>query len=185
MDNEHIYHGKPCKRCGGTARDIRSSGCLTCRAKRRGGVKLPLIATGETYHGRPCKHCGTTEKYKSNRACKHCTAEKRKILAIQRKAANATLPPRETGEDRCLCCGQTKNYFFLDYCRECVAAEMNRKPESFDLQRCDNCGEWKAYHFKEFCRACEAAENRRRLYWQSEDKIREIERKHRTYDDPF
>lgn len=185
MDNEHIYHGRPCKRCGGTARDKRSANCLTCRAKRRGGVKLPLITTGETYHGKPCKHCGTTEKYRSNRACKHCTAEKRKILAIQRKKAAAVLPPREKGLDRCLCCGKTKNYFFLDYCRECVSDEMNRKPESFDLQRCDNCGEWKAYHFKGFCRACEAAESRRRLYWQSEDKIREIENKRRAYDDPF
>ncbi|EIW7310642.1 hypothetical protein MGP47_004443 [Salmonella enterica] len=186
MDNEHFYHGRPCKRCGGTARNIKSGGCVSCAAKRKGGVKLPLIATGETYHGKPCKHCGTTEKYKSNRACKHCTAEKRKILAIKRKELSVTLPPRERGTERCLSCGETKNYFFLDYCRECVAAEKHRVPGlDRTINRCDNCGVWKPYIFKGVCRQCVAAEKRRRIFWAVEDKIKELEQRQRRYNDPY
>lgn len=162
MPNDpHYYHGRPCKRCGGTARDVRSSNCLTCRGKRKGGLKLDLIASRETYHGQPCRNCGTTEKYKSNRACKHCTIERNKQTAIKRREAAAKVPFRERGLDRCLGCGETKNYFFLDYCRECVNKTNNRK-DSVYLQRCSSCGEWKTYHFHDFCRKCKAAERKRR-----------------------
>lgn len=179
---ENTYHGKPCKRCGGTLRDSRSRACLICKNNRH----KEKINISEKIEGSPCKKCGGTLRYVRDRACVACTREKNRIKTEQRRARNAQIPKRERGDQRCQSCGETKNYFFLDYCRECVTAEKTRVPEQHKpFTRCDNCGEWKPYSFKGHCKACEAAEQRRRIHWEAEDKLRELEALQRRYADPF
>ncbi|ENS4749164.1 hypothetical protein ACE1EB_004418 [Salmonella enterica] len=182
MDNEHFYHGKPCKRCGNTLKYRRGRQCIACKNKKH-DTKLNAA---EKYHGGPCGKCGGTLRYKKGRACVACKQEKNKHGTGSYRARSAEIPKRKPGDQLCLSCGQTKNYFFLDYCRECVTAEKHREPEhKTTFTRCNNCGEWKPYSFKEHCRQCEAAEKRRRLYWDSQDKIKEIEQKQRRYNDPY
>lgn len=179
---ENTYHGKPCKRCGGTVRDSRSCSCIACKNK----PKKERINTGERIQGRPCKKCGGTERYKSDHTCVACKHEKNRLLIEKRRAASALIPKKKPGDQRCLSCGQTKNYFFLDYCRGCVAAEKNRVPEKHKtFTRCDWCGEWKPYRITEACRACEAANKRHRLEVEAMDKLKALEEARRRYSDPF
>lgn len=179
---ETTYHGKPCKRCGGTVRLKDSCACIVCANKRN----KQKINTGEKEHGKPCAVCGETLRYVKDGNCIACTKRKNAIKIAKRRERNATLPKREKGDQFCLSCGQTKNYFFYDYCRECVAAEKARVPEQHKtFTRCDNCGEWKPYSFKGHCKACEAAEHRRRIHWEAEDKLKQIEALQRRYADPF
>lgn len=178
---QNSYHGKPCKRCGGTIRDSRSCACIACKNTRN----KEKINLSEKIEGSPCKRCGGTLRYVKDRACVACTQVRNRKKIEQRKAKSALIPKREPGDQCCLSCGQTKNYFFLDYCRECVAAEKNRVPERHTLNQCGNCGEWKPYSFKDYCRSCEAAEKRRRLHWEAEDKLKQLEAEQRRYADPF
>lgn len=179
---ETTYHGRPCKRCGGTLRYTRSCACMACQCNKPTETKPPT----ETYNGTPCKKCGETLRYARDRNCVACTRERNRIKGEKRKARNANIPKRKPGSDRCLSCGKTKPYFFRDYCRECVAAEKTRVPEQHKtFTRCDNCGEWKPYKFTGFCRQCEALEKRRREYWAAQDKIKELEEQQRRYSDPF
>ncbi|HID4300453.1 TPA: hypothetical protein ACXEZB_004375 [Escherichia coli] len=144
------------------------------------------INTGEKEHGKPCAVCGETLRYVKDGNCVACTKRKNAIKIEKRRARNAQIPKRERGDQLCLSCGQTKNYFFLDYCRECVSKEKNREPEQHKTyQRCDNCGEWKPYSFNGFCKQCEFAEKRRRAYWEAQDKLKQLEAERRRYADPF
>lgn len=180
----YTYQGRPCKRCGETLRATRTRACIACNSKKKTREPLP---TKGTYQGSPCGKCGGTERYHSNRACVACLRERDRIARTKRKEMLAeVLPYRTRNTDRCLGCGETKNYFFLDYCRDCVAAEKHRAPEKqTTFTRCDNCGEWKPYVFKGHCRSCVAAEQRRRIYWETQDKIKEWESHQRRYSDPF
>ena len=183
---EYHYHGKPCKRCGGTLRYTRNRGCVEClkTAKQRRRTETPKVI--EKYHGKPCRVCGETLRYVSGRACVNCRKVKNQKLTLKIKSIYEQLPKRKPGSDRCLSCGETKNYFFLGYCRECVAKEKARIPEQTrGFTRCDWCGEYKRGIVDAICRKCRAAEQRRRLYWEAEDKLRELEKRQRRYEDPF
>ncbi len=183
MEESHTYHGKPCKRCGGTLRYVRSCGCVACNLQWRHREKK---AATEYITGKPCKVCGETLRYKKDQQCVACRKRKNAIITEKRKAKSALLPIRKPGDQLCLSCGQTKNYFFLDYCRECVNAEKARVPEQHkNFTRCDWCGEWKPYRITGACRACEASHKRHMLRIEAEDKLRELEKRQRRYADPF
>lgn len=153
--DEHFYHGRPCKRCGSTAKRSSRGDCFTCTANRR---NIPKKET-KFYHGKPCKHCGETLRYESTKQCVAC-------IRARTAAKNAERPkpePRYKADEKCLGCGQYKNYFFLDYCHDC--RKVMRKgwdrylPEG---QQCASCGEFKHYAFIDYCRKCQANETRRR-----------------------
>lgn len=182
LNVENTYHGKPCKRCGGTLRYLKTSGCIVCQHTK----DKPRLNTGEKENGKPCRVCGETLRYLSDGNCVACTKRKNAIKVAKRRAKNATIPKATPGSDRCLSCGETKNYFFLDYCRECRTAEKQRTPEpEKTYSRCEWCGEWKPYRITGACKTCEAAEKRRRAYWEAEDKLRAVEAAQRRYSDPF
>lgn len=167
---EHFYHGKPCKRCGGTARDLKGCQCLHCKNKPTGKPRTPA----ETYESKPCKVCGATTRYKKGRACKPCKLAK---SLTEQKTRRESIPNRERGVERCQGCGWMPNYFFYDFCRKCQAKQ---KKGSFNSDRenwlqCGNCGIWKNYIFKDYCKACQALEKRRREYWQEWDRLEYLE----------
>lgn len=182
MASSH-YHGKPCKRCGGTLRYIRNRACMVCKNVKHTDKFIGPI---HMLYGRPCRKCGGTLRYASDHSCAGCAQERNRIKAAKYKAKLADLPKQTPGSDRCLSCGETKNYFFLDYCRECRTAEKQRTPEpEKTYSRCEWCGEWKPYRITGACKTCEAAEKRRRAYWEAEDKLRAVEAAQRRYSDPF
>ncbi|EFN5169672.1 hypothetical protein FQJ65_01250 [Escherichia coli] len=180
MENS-TYYGRPCKRCGGTLRDSRDNACIICKNTRN----KEKINTAEKVEGKPCRVCGGTLRYEKGGQCVACTKRKNAIKIEKRRAANALIPKRQRHDQRCSNCGETKNYFFLEYCRECVEKHKRQAPEKHTLNRCDNCGVYKSYAFIGHCKQCQYAEKRRRLYWETQDKIKENIERQRRYSDPF
>lgn len=156
--SDHFYHGKPCKRCGGTARSVARGDCMTCKNRRR--EALTPINNPKFVEGKPCKYCGETLRYASTRQCvkcnRECTREKNKLRDLNKPE------PRERYDQPCLQCGKYHNYFFLDYCHDCTKEVRRKQSRLTEGKRCLDCGEWKYYHFKDYCRKCVAAETKRR-----------------------
>ncbi len=78
MSDKH-YHGKPCKKCGGTLRFISNTECVYCRQenrKRSREKRAGLAKRRKIYDGKPCKVCGNTKRYVSNDNCIKCKLAK-------------------------------------------------------------------------------------------------------------
>jgi len=161
MEQEsHFYHGRPCKRCGGTARSVARGDCMTCKSRRRD--KLEPINRPQFVEGKPCKYCGETTRYASTRQCVKCLREKTRLKNQERDRQLAEIEPRARFDDKCLGCGQYKSYFFLDYCHDCKKKQRKGwKRYLAEGIRCAGCGVVKHYAFKDYCRKCHAAETKR------------------------
>lgn len=177
-NDPHYYHGRPCKRCGGTARSVERGDCMVCKSKRR--EKLEPINNPKFVEGRPCKHCGSTTRYASTRQCVKCIRERTRLKNQERDKALSEIEPRAVYDERCLGCGEYKGYFFLDYCHDCK--KKQRKGWSRYIAkgiRCAGCGEIKHYSFKDYCRKCRATEIKRK---EGNDYFKEL---HRIARNPF
>lgn len=90
------YEGKPCKRCGGTERQVSSKDCVACHREagrrrreanpekvREAVVRKEAKAAREAaraagltaFEGSPCGRCGGTERYVSGPGCVSCVRE--------------------------------------------------------------------------------------------------------------
>lgn len=167
---EIYYHGRPCKRCGSTLKYRRGRGCLSCRNIVN---KIPLPRKS-TYQGSKCNVCGGVERYESNRACVACVRIKNRLAAERRKEQLNKIPLTPKSDHRCLSCGCTPSYYFLDFCRKCLN-KQKRKEWGQNLNRCCSCGEFKNYPFKDFCRKCAAAERKRRKAAEEAEQLRKYE----------
>ncbi len=158
---DYFYHGKPCKRCGGTAR-YNSGGCMNCHSRRATREPGNIHGPASFYDGKPCQHCGTTKKYQSDRSCVECKRLRAEARKAKRQQESQNRKKTEPGQDVCRGCGETKNYFFLDYCRKCQAQQRKgwRKEQKQGI-RCLHCGETKYYAFNDYCKKCQANEKRR------------------------
>ncbi|EJN5909426.1 hypothetical protein ABE356_000218 [Escherichia coli] len=160
---DYFYHGKPCKRCGGTARYTNSRGCMHCHSTRAAQKEGAIKTVTQFVEGSPCKNCGSTKKYAKGRSCVACTLARKEQRAEKRKEKQLVYEKAIPGKEPCKGCGEFKTYHFRDYCRKCLAQQRKGwRIENKEFQQCMNCGEWKSYTFKDYCRKCQAAELKRR-----------------------
>lgn len=116
------FHGKPCRRCGGTERFAASRNCVPCvtlayrkRGQRRGGA-------GAHFVGDACAKCGHNLRYASSGVCVTCDRARAKA---KREVAKQSGVKTYDGNP-CSKCGGTLRRFGIGDCVACARASARR-----------------------------------------------------------